>query len=100
MTTQRKRFMYWLIPILLFPWIVGVFGGFGQWEGLIWLGLVLGWVIGFAFTTRTGEPLKPYVRNTMLGVLVVAVVGCTAVALTVPRPGDNATGHYERAPRR
>jgi hypothetical protein len=99
MTAQRKKFLYWLVPILLFPWIVGVFGGVGEWEALIWLGLILGWVIGFAFTTKSGEPLKPYVRNTMIGVLVVAALGCTVAGLSAPRQDTSVTVHNENGPR-
>jgi hypothetical protein len=81
MTKQRRHLWEILVVLLALPFTVMQFGGWGPAESTLWGVLLLAWLVSFAFTTKTGEPLPRHVRRIMFGILVLA--GATAVILSV-----------------
>ncbi|HEU5043703.1 MAG TPA: hypothetical protein VFT75_06205 [Nocardioidaceae bacterium] len=94
MALRRSTVLWLLVPLVLFPYLVGLLGGSGAVETGIWLGLIVVWLIALAFSTRTGAPLPPHVRNIMIGIVAAAAIGFTLAALLSPGSTGSVVGHY------
>jgi len=57
MTGRRKNLLWLLALLLLMPVVVGLFGGVGSYELLVWFVLVVAWAA--AFSTWGRRPTGP-----------------------------------------